>query len=42
MAISRLRRARCLKEFLLNTYTKVDGTDFKREPLGEASGTVRR
>ena len=25
-----------LKELLLYTYTKVDGTDFKREPLGEA------
>ena len=26
-----------LKELLLYTYTKVDGTDFKREPLGEVS-----
>ncbi len=31
-----------LKELLLYTYTKVDGTDFKREPLGEVSGTKLR
>jgi len=31
-----------LKELLLYTYTKVDGTDFKREPLGEARGTKLR
>src|SRR5256886_13737786 len=31
-----------LKELLLYTYTKVDGADFKREPLGEVSGTKLR
>ena len=31
-----------LKELLLYTYTKVDGTDFKREPLGEVCGTKLR
>jgi FAD/FMN-containing dehydrogenase len=31
-----------LKEMLLYTYTKVDGTDFKREPLGDVSGTKLR
>src|SRR5437868_6856343 len=31
-----------LKELLLYTYTKVDGTDFKREPPGEVSGTKLR
>src|ERR1700704_2798458 len=31
-----------LKELLLYTYTKVDGTDFKREPLGEVSGIKLR
>jgi FAD/FMN-containing dehydrogenase len=31
-----------LRELLLYTYTKVDGTDFKREPLGEVSGTKLR
>src|SRR6187551_2940920 len=31
-----------LKELLLYTYTKVDGTDFKRDPLGEVSGTKLR
>src|SRR3982074_1201945 len=31
-----------LKELLLYTYTKVDGTDIKREPLGEVSGTKLR
>jgi len=31
-----------LKEMLLYTYTKVDGTDFKREPLGEVSGVKLR
>src|SRR6186997_236678 len=28
-----------LQEMLLYTYTRVDGTDFKREPLGDVSGT---
>jgi FAD/FMN-containing dehydrogenase len=31
-----------LKELLLYTYTKVEGTDFKREPLGEVSGVKLR
>ena len=31
-----------LKEMLLYTYTKVDGDDFKREPLGEVSGIKLR
>ncbi|MBR1239082.1 FAD-binding oxidoreductase [Bradyrhizobium sp. AUGA SZCCT0274] len=31
-----------LQELLLYTYTKVDGSDFKREPLGEVSGTKLR
>src|ERR1700712_619124 len=31
-----------LKEMLLYTYTKVDGSDFKREPLGEVSGIKLR
>ena len=31
-----------LKELLLYTYTRVDGADFKREPLGEVSGTKLR
>ena len=31
-----------LREMLLYTYTKVDGTDFKREPLGEVSGVKLR
>src|SRR3982751_5926290 len=31
-----------LKEMLLYTYTKVDGSDFKRQPLGEVSGTKLR
>jgi FAD/FMN-containing dehydrogenase len=31
-----------LQEMLLYTYTKVDGSDFKREPLGEVSGTKLR
>src|SRR5438477_2331290 len=31
-----------LQEMLLYTYTKVDGADFKREPLGEVSGTKLR
>jgi FAD/FMN-containing dehydrogenase len=31
-----------LKEMLLYTYTKVDGSDFKREPLGEVSGVKLR
>ena len=31
-----------LKEMLLYTYTKVDGMDFKREPLGEVGGTKLR
>src|SRR4029453_17960156 len=31
-----------LKELLLYTNTKVDGNDFKREPLGEVSGTKLR
>ena len=31
-----------LKELLLYTYTKADGADFKREPLGEVSGTKLR
>src|SRR4051812_711256 len=31
-----------LQEMLLYTYTKVDGTDFKREPLGEVSGIKLR
>ena len=31
-----------LKELLVYSYNKVDGTDFKREPLGEASGTKLR
>jgi FAD/FMN-containing dehydrogenase len=31
-----------LKEMLLYTYTKVDGGDFKRQPLGEVSGVKLR
>ena len=31
-----------LKELLLYTYTRADGADFKREPLGEVSGTKLR
>src|SRR6476646_12188849 len=31
-----------LQEMLLYTYTRVDGSDFKREPLGEVSGTKLR
>jgi FAD/FMN-containing dehydrogenase len=31
-----------LKEMLLYTYTKVEGADFKREPLGDVSGTKLR
>ena len=31
-----------LKELLLYTYTRVDGADFKRAPLGEVSGTKMR
>jgi FAD/FMN-containing dehydrogenase len=31
-----------LRELLLYTYTKVDGSDFQREPLGEVSGTKLR
>lgn len=31
-----------LKEMLLYTYTKVDGTDFNRQPLGEVSGVKLR
>src|SRR5260370_21961706 len=31
-----------LKEMLLYTYTEVDGTDFKRAPLDEPSGTKLR
>jgi FAD/FMN-containing dehydrogenase len=31
-----------LQELLLYTYTRVDGSDFKREPLGEVSGTKLR
>src|SRR6478735_11571895 len=31
-----------LQELLLYTYTKVDGSDFKREPLGEVSGVKLR
>jgi FAD/FMN-containing dehydrogenase len=31
-----------LKEMLLYTYTKVDGTDFNRKPLGEVSGVKLR
>ena len=31
-----------LKEMLLYTYTKVDGSDFKRQPLGEVSGVKLR
>src|SRR5258708_2716287 len=31
-----------LKEMLLYTYTRVDGADFKREPLGEVSGIKLR
>jgi FAD/FMN-containing dehydrogenase len=31
-----------LKELLLYTYTRVDGTDFKRDPLGEVSSTKLR
>ena len=31
-----------LKELLLYTYTRVDGADFKREPLGDVSGTKLR
>ena len=31
-----------LQEMLLYTYTKADGSDFKREPLGEVSGTKLR
>ena len=28
-----------LRELLLYTYTKVDGTDFKRQPLGEVAAS---
>src|SRR5262245_65850704 len=31
-----------LKEMLLYTYTKVDGADFNRKPLGEVSGVKLR
>jgi FAD/FMN-containing dehydrogenase len=31
-----------LKELLLYSYTRVDGADFKRAPLGEVSGTKMR
>src|SRR6201991_4936617 len=31
-----------LKEMLLYTYTKVDGSDFNRQPLGEVSGVKLR
>ena len=31
-----------LKDMLLYTYTEVDGTDFRREPLGEVSGIKLR
>ena len=31
-----------LKEMLLYTYTKVDGSDFKRQPLGEVCGVKLR
>jgi FAD/FMN-containing dehydrogenase len=31
-----------LRELLLYTYTQVDGTDFKRQPLGEVSGVKLR
>ena len=31
-----------LKEMLLYTYTRVDGSDFKRRPLGDVSGTKLR
>src|ERR1043166_8194961 len=31
-----------LKEMLLYTYTKVDGSDFNRKPLGEVSGVKLR
>ncbi|KJC53602.1 FAD-binding protein [Bradyrhizobium sp. LTSP849] len=31
-----------LQEMLLYTYTKADGTDFQRQPLGEVSGTKLR
>jgi FAD/FMN-containing dehydrogenase len=31
-----------LREMLLYTYTRVDGADFKREPLGEVSGVKLR
>lgn len=31
-----------LKEMLLYTYTRVDGADFKRQPLGEVSGVKLR